>query len=108
MADFRIRDFFHVGGRRNGKKAKLEKVRERQIHEQEAGEVRQRRSIADALRDEFGDAVYDRANSPSTQMAVALNAKNGPTYAGTVAKATIARRRAANKRARVARRAARR
>ena len=62
----------------------------------------QRRSISDAIKDHFGRDAYDKARSPKTQMAVALGQK--PVYAGTVAKATIARRRAANRRARVARR----
>lgn len=61
-----------------------------------------RRSIRDAITDALGRDALDKASSPSTQMSVALGAK--PVYAGTVAKATVARRRAANKRARVARR----
>lgn len=69
---------------------------------------RQRRGISEAIKDALGGNAFDKAQSPSTKMAVALNAKNGTTYAGTVAQATIARRRAANKRARIARRAARR
>lgn len=65
-----------------------------------------RRSVRDAITDALGRDALDKASSPSTQMSVALGAK--PVYAGTVAKATIARRRAANKRARVARRVHRR
>lgn len=65
-----------------------------------------RRSIREALTDVLGKDAFDKATSPSTQMSLALGQK--PVYAGTVAKATIARRRAANKRARVARRVHRR
>lgn len=61
-----------------------------------------RRSIHDALTEVLGKDAFDKASSPSTQMSIALGGK--PVYAGTVAKATIAKRRAANKRARVARR----
>lgn len=77
----------------------------RQHAEREADTVHQRRSISQALKDTFGDHVFDKAQSPSTKMAVALNAKSGTTYAGTVSKATVARRRAKNKAARIARRA---
>lgn len=71
-----------------------------------AVEPRPRRSVTDAIKDAFGKDAYAGASSPKTQMAVALGSK--PVYAGTVAKATIAKRRAANKRARVARRVHRR
>lgn len=64
---------------------------------------RPRRSIHDALVEVLGKDAFDKVHSPSTQMSIALGGK--PVYAGTVAKATIAKRRAANKRARVARRA---
>lgn len=47
------------------------------------------------------------ANRPSTQMALALAAKGGHTYEGTVDPAVKARRRAKNRAARKARRAAR-
>lgn len=47
------------------------------------------------------------ATSPSTKMALALARKSGHTYEGTVPHATVVRRRAANKRARAARRAQR-
>lgn len=63
---------------------------------------KERRSIRDALTDVLGKDAFDKASSPSTQMSIALGGK--PVYAGTVAKATIAKRRAANKRARIARR----
>lgn len=49
------------------------------------------------------DAVEQQASAPRTQMAIALNRTGKPVYAGTVAKATVTRRRAANKRARQAR-----
>jgi hypothetical protein len=62
---------------------------------------RPRRSIREALTDVLGKDAFDKASSPSTQMSVALGQKQ--VYAGTVAKATIAKRRAANKRARAAR-----
>lgn len=62
---------------------------------------RPRRSVSDAIKDAFGKDAYDKVRSPKTQMAVALGQK--PVYAGTVAKAVVARRRAANKRARKAR-----
>lgn len=65
-----------------------------------------RRSIRDAIKDAVGSDAYDKVSSPSTQMSVALSGKQ--VYAGTVAQAVIARRRAANKRARVARRTHRR
>lgn len=65
-----------------------------------------RRSIREALTDVLGKDAFDKASSPSTQMSLALGQKQ--VYAGTVAKATIERRRAANKRARVARRVHRR
>lgn len=61
-----------------------------------------RRSVREALVDVLGKDAFDKVSSPSTQMSVALGQK--PVYAGTVAKATIAKRRAANKRARAARR----
>lgn len=48
-----------------------------------------------------------KADSPSTKMALALAATGKHTYEGTVAPATIARRRAKNKAARKARRATR-
>lgn len=65
-----------------------------------------RRSIRQAITDALGKDDLDKASSPSTQMSIALGTR--PVYAGTVAKATIARRRAANKRARIARRVHRR
>ncbi|WP_228941807.1 hypothetical protein [Nocardioides sp. Leaf374] len=49
-----------------------------------------------------------QATSPSTKMLLAITATGRHLYEGTVAPATIARRRAANRRARAARRAARR
>lgn len=61
-----------------------------------------RRSVRDAIKDALGRDSFDKVSSPSTQMSLALGQK--PVYAGTVAKATILKRRAANKRARVARR----
>lgn len=48
-----------------------------------------------------------KASSPSTKMALALAATGRKVYEGTVPAAVIARRRAANKRARKARRVAR-
>lgn len=71
-----------------------------------AADAPKRRSIREALTDVLGKDAFDKASSPSTQMSVALSQKQ--VYAGTVAKATIERRRAANKRARVARRVHRR
>ena len=65
-----------------------------------------KRSVREAIKDAVGSDAFDKVASPSTQMSVALGQK--PVYAGTVAKATIERRRAANKRARVARRVHRR
>jgi len=65
-----------------------------------------RRSISDAIKEAVGRDAYDKVSSPSTQMSLALGQK--PVYAGTVAKATIAKRRAHNKRARAARRVHRR
>lgn len=67
--------------------------------------ARKLRSIGDAIRAAVSPAELAKASSPSTQMAIALNSKR--TYEGTVAKAVVARRRAKNKRARIARRAAR-
>lgn len=67
-----------------------------------AEDVKPRRSVAQAIKDAIGRDAYDKVTSPSTQMSLALGQK--PVYAGTVAKATVLRRRAANKRARAARR----
>jgi hypothetical protein len=47
------------------------------------------------------------ANRPSTQMLLAMGALGKPMYGGTVDPVTKGRRRAANKRARIARRAGR-
>jgi hypothetical protein len=63
---------------------------------------RPRRSVRDLITERFGDDAYDKVASPSTLMAHALTSK--PIYQGTVDKATVLRRRAANKRARAARR----
>lgn len=64
-------------------------------------------TIKDAIKKALGRDAFDQAWSPSTQMAVALNATGKTLYAGTVPAAVKARRRAANKRARAARRATR-
>lgn len=63
--------------------------------------------ISDAVRRAVGPADVAKASSPSTKMAVALNHKRGVTYVRPD-KATIQRRRAANKRARAARQVHRR
>lgn len=92
--------------RKAGKTQKIDEVRNRQVVGREADKLRERRSVSEAIKDALGTHAFDKVGSTSTKMAVALNAKN--TYAGTVARATVLKRRAANKRARIARRAGRR
>lgn len=67
-----------------------------------------KRSIRTAVTETVGTEDIAKADSPSTKMALALARKPGHTYEGTVPGAVVARRRARNKVARIARRAARR
>lgn len=62
-------------------------------------------NLAEKIAEAVGPDDVARATTPSTKMALALAAKPGHTYEGTVPKAVIARRRAKNKAARAARRA---
>lgn len=64
-----------------------------------------KRKIYTAVSETVGAEDIARASSPSTQMALALARKPGHTYEGTVPGTVIARRRAKNKAARLARRA---
>ena len=65
------------------------------------------RTIRQAITDSVGADDIAKADSPSTKMALALAATGKRTYEGTVPAAVVARRRAKNKAARKARRAAR-
>lgn len=71
------------------------------------GDERELRSIADAVRAAVGAEDIAKAESPSTKMALALAATGRKVYEGTVPRAVIAARRAKNKAARRARKAAR-
>lgn len=79
----------------------------------EAGTKRHNQQKGSAMRVQFPrvntltDEQAAKVTSPSTQMAVAMAATGKPFYEGTVPAATKARRRAKNKAARRARRAAR-
>lgn len=64
-------------------------------------------SIRSRIFDTVGADDIAKSSSPSTKMALALAATGKKVYEGTVPKAVIARRRAKNKAARVARRASR-
>lgn len=64
--------------------------------------------IHDAIERIVGPDDIAKATSPSTKMLLALSATGKHLYQGTVPAAVIARRRAANRRARTARKAARR
>lgn len=65
-------------------------------------------AVSKAIAEAVGPEDVAKASSPSTKMLLALAATGKHIYGGTVAAATVARRRAANKRARVARKAGRR
>lgn len=65
------------------------------------------RNIRQAITDQVGAEDIAKAESPSTKMALALAATGRKVYEGTVPAAVVARRRAKNKAARLARRAAR-
>lgn len=65
------------------------------------------RTIHDAVVDAVGPEDIAKAESPSTKMLLALSAMGKHIYGGTVSAATKRSRRAANKRARAARRAVR-
>lgn len=65
------------------------------------------RTISQAVSDAVGPDDIARASSPTTKMALALAATGRHVYEGTVPRHVIARRRAKNKAARKARRAAR-
>ena len=65
-------------------------------------------SIQQAITETIGPDEIAKAESPSTKMALALAATGKRVYEGTVPAAVKARRRAANKRAKAARKAARR
>lgn len=64
-------------------------------------------TVREAVEEAIGEDEAAKANSPGTLMAIALAATSKPIYANTVPPAVKARRRAANKRARIARRAGR-
>lgn len=64
-------------------------------------------TLREAITEAVGPDDIAKADSPSTKMALALAATGKQVYAGTVPAAVTARRRAANKVARVARRAGR-
>lgn len=66
------------------------------------------RTLSQAITDAVGPDDVAKATSTDTQMLLALAATRKHVYEGTVPPAVIARRRAANKRARITRRAARR
>lgn len=63
--------------------------------------------ISTAVETAVGPEDIAKASSTSTQMLLALAATGKHVYGGTVPAAVVARRRTANKRARVARRAGR-
>lgn len=63
--------------------------------------------IREAIRGALGDDAFDAIDQPTTQMALAMNRLGKPFYEGTVPGAEVKRRRAVNKRARIARRASR-
>lgn len=65
-------------------------------------------TIQTAIEKAVGPDDFAKAKSPATKMLLALAATGKHVYEGTVPAAVIARRRAANKRARAARKAARR
>ena len=65
------------------------------------------KSIRTAIAETVGADDIARADSPSTKMALALAATGKRVYEGTVPAAVVARRRAKNKAARIARRASR-
>jgi hypothetical protein len=64
-------------------------------------------TLQTAITDAVGVEDIAKASSPSTKMALALAATGKRVYEGTVPAAVVARRRAKNKAARKARRAAR-
>lgn len=64
-------------------------------------------TLRTAITEAVGPDDIAKASSPSTKMALALAATGKQVYEGTVPAAVVARRRAANKRARIARRAGR-
>lgn len=66
-----------------------------------------RRSVSEAIADAVGPEDIAKAESPSTKMLLAMAATGKHIYGGTVPAAVVARRRARNKRARAARKAAR-
>lgn len=66
-----------------------------------------KRTVHAAVAETVGPEDIARASSPGTQMLLALAATGKHVYQGTVPKAVIERRRAANRRARLARRAGR-
>lgn len=66
------------------------------------------RTLSQAITDAVGADDVAKASSTDTQMLLALAATGKHVYEGTVPAAVIARRRAANRQARIARRAARR
>lgn len=66
------------------------------------------RTIRQAVTDAVGADDIERATSTSTKMLLAMTATGRRVYEGTVPAAVIARRRAKNKAARHARKAARR
>ena len=69
--------------------------------------MKEPRNIRTAVSEAVGPDDIAKATSPSTKMALALAATGKRVYEGTVPKAVIVRRRAKNKAARAARRAAR-
>lgn len=64
-------------------------------------------TLKTAITEAVGPEDIARASSPSTKMALALAATGKPVYEGTVPATVVAHRRAKNKAARIARRAAR-
>jgi hypothetical protein len=66
------------------------------------------RTVHQAITEAISPDEIAKAESPSTKMALALAATGKRVYEGTVPAAVKARRRAANKRAKTARKAARR
>lgn len=64
-------------------------------------------TLQTAISEAVGPDDIAKADSPSTKMALALAATGKRVYEGTVPAAVVARRRAKNKAARLARRAAR-
>lgn len=73
----------------------------------EFDETKAPRSINQAVSDAVGPEDIAKASSPSTKMALALALTGRRIYEGTVPAAVVARRRAKNKAARRAQRAAR-